>query len=641
MRLRARAFYFRDTRGQSLALASCDLVAITAGLQEMVAANLHQGPGRQVPDISPDNLILVATHTHQGPGNYMSNKFYNGFASPYPGFDHDLFEHLAGLIANAIRQAAADAELHPEGAVLAIRRGAASISRNRAILAFVGNPDDLKNRILQNGPAVPLPIDCQSDQLRYSAPCLRYRAVDPSLTVVDLGRPGVGPVASMVFYSVHPTVISHDVSFFSPDFTGWAMAEMERRSGRHGYVAAWFNGADADVSPKWDRRDAADVRELGRQFLSAIESLRQQAPQAIEGDSASVSSGRAVMGRHAFCGTDPVAGVATLGGAEDGRFVTFDMGWRERARRGPGLEPPTSPDPAQGGKQPALGIKGTIFDLTGLEAPPSDFAAEVPATVARLGRLAFLAVPAEITTAMALLAREGLSFESGTTSMVVGPSNEYFEYIATAGEYGFQEYVGASTLFGTRTGECLIDLLKKANAATSTQVTRTIPVRHFDPGPDPSFKVRFGPAYWGLNPEYGDQELESPFSSYSHFPRDLWPRVEWASEDADTEVSLFGSTSGGHWELELDDGDARWEAQRDSSDLFTILIDGTAGKRRWLTVWLPDPRSEGNAPRPHVIRIRSGNAVYCSPAFSLEDVASGKTPVPLKAQGCREFGLDQ
>src|SRR5690242_19185025 len=73
-RLSARAFYFRDESGQSLALVSCDLFAIPAGLHARVAYLLATEKHISLP---PANLILAATHTHHGPGNYMSSAVYN------------------------------------------------------------------------------------------------------------------------------------------------------------------------------------------------------------------------------------------------------------------------------------------------------------------------------------------------------------------------------------------------------------------------------------------------------------------------------------------------------------------------------------------------------------------------------------
>src|ERR1700687_1928619 len=66
--LYARAFYMRDSTGQSIVLVSCDLPAMPARLQQEVAFRVNQ----KYSEISRENLILAATHTHHAPGNFMS-----------------------------------------------------------------------------------------------------------------------------------------------------------------------------------------------------------------------------------------------------------------------------------------------------------------------------------------------------------------------------------------------------------------------------------------------------------------------------------------------------------------------------------------------------------------------------------------
>ncbi|HJZ69615.1 MAG TPA: neutral/alkaline non-lysosomal ceramidase N-terminal domain-containing protein, partial [Blastocatellia bacterium] len=92
--LYTRAFYFQDANRGNLALVSCDLFAIPAGLRAEVA---RLAAKNGVP-LLPDALILAATHTHHGPGNFMTSELYNGFSSPWPGFDKELFGWLAEKI---------------------------------------------------------------------------------------------------------------------------------------------------------------------------------------------------------------------------------------------------------------------------------------------------------------------------------------------------------------------------------------------------------------------------------------------------------------------------------------------------------------------------------------------------------------
>jgi len=74
-RLYARAFYFQRPGAPPLALISCDLFAIPAGLHARVALKLG---------VPPESLLIAATHTHQGPAGYMSSSVFN-FGGPLPG----------------------------------------------------------------------------------------------------------------------------------------------------------------------------------------------------------------------------------------------------------------------------------------------------------------------------------------------------------------------------------------------------------------------------------------------------------------------------------------------------------------------------------------------------------------------------
>ncbi|MGH7331715.1 MAG: neutral/alkaline non-lysosomal ceramidase N-terminal domain-containing protein, partial [Candidatus Rokuibacteriota bacterium] len=106
-RLYVSAIYLEDPDGRRLALVSCDLWSMPAGLADRVAelvASNRRGERRPADRIilTRDQLVLAATHTHQSPGNFSSASAYNTFASPHPGFDRRLFEFLAHRISEAI-----------------------------------------------------------------------------------------------------------------------------------------------------------------------------------------------------------------------------------------------------------------------------------------------------------------------------------------------------------------------------------------------------------------------------------------------------------------------------------------------------------------------------------------------------------
>ena len=652
MRLRARAFYFRDKEGGSLALVSCDLYAIPAGLQQMVAARLHpkQGqPGPSVPDISRDNLILTATHTHQSPGNFMSNRFYNDFGSPYPGFSKALFEDLANKIAGTIACAVENAEKHPEGAELILTTTKVpELFRNRAIRAFSKNDrKSVQDPILANNPTRPVPIDCmkESSKQEHSDLCLRYGAFDPELTVLVVrrpdgeatGRPNGKVAALLVFGAVHPTVLSHEASFYSPDLAGVAMRDLEQRqvtwTREPGMVAGFFNGAEGDVSPRWVRRDVEEAEELGSLLAASVSKAVGSGAGDVEGPEAHIRAARQAIRQYDFCGTYPTPGVGTLGGAEDGRFVSFDLGWRAPYRRAPAKEPGLGTRllrwwraHGQGKKQPAFELSAfPLIDLTQVLAPPENFPSEVPVTIARLGSLAFLAVPAEMTTAMGQEVRGKLTRVLGSErTIILGLANEYLEYVTTPAEYEVQEYEGGSTLFGPKTGQCYIDLFQRAAKGLDSREGRPyrVPSARFEPGPPPLMKVEFGVGFWGSNQEYLDQELRTSFATASRLKPDFWPRFEWKEEKRDDARVRLLEKRGRGWDVEEDD-DGLHPA------LATFLADGTKDKRTWDAYWFPKFDHDNGVPHVFVVKLRDGTSV-CSDPFTIDEIKTGQKHLPLR-----------
>jgi hypothetical protein len=65
----------------------------------------------------------------------------------------------------------------------------------------------------------------------------------PSESLIDKAD----PIALLVFASVHPTALRHDVPLVSADVSGRAMESLEQTWP----VAGFFNGSEGDVSPDW------------------------------------------------------------------------------------------------------------------------------------------------------------------------------------------------------------------------------------------------------------------------------------------------------------------------------------------------------------------------------------------------------
>lgn len=194
--LYARAFYFQDSDGHTLAMVSCELFAIPAGLHASVArlvADRYKIP------LSPQSIVLAATHTHHGPAGYMSSPVFN-FGGPLPGFSAELFQMLTERLAEVIRGAYQDALGTPPDSIhsVSLRTGyAANLQRNRAIDAFFRDSGEDTDSVIRLSQAAkmtcPDPVD--SD-------CPRYQAVDPTLQVLEVSR-NRRRIGLLVFFAIH------------------------------------------------------------------------------------------------------------------------------------------------------------------------------------------------------------------------------------------------------------------------------------------------------------------------------------------------------------------------------------------------------------------------------------------------------
>ncbi|MDQ2870682.1 MAG: neutral/alkaline non-lysosomal ceramidase N-terminal domain-containing protein [Acidobacteriota bacterium] len=678
-RLYARAFYFRDADGNSVTLVSADLFAISAGLQEDVASLANRGfptngaaltseerqrarhagvlaprpcpVVRSHPDVGRHNLVLAATHTHQSPGNYLSSSFYNGFASQYPGFAREQFDFLSLRIACAVALAADDADAHsgdPVTLTWSEKRNVEGLARNRAVSSLKHDDPAVVKKILTLGPSN-LP-GCEAPSLDHSDGCLRIRAVDTTLTTLTLRR-GTVDIGALVFFAMHPTALSDHVSVNSPDLTGFAMTlveDAETKAGRKGFVAGFFNGAEGDVSPLWGRQDSEDALRLARTLADAALTATKV---TVDGPTARVFGTRAAKKQAGFCGgTRPVMGTATLGGAEDGRSFAFDLGWRapergakqkkksflarvwNRIRHWTAYREVKAQNP----KVPGLDIRDLPgIGLTGLVAPPGGYPSEVPASLVRLGSRTVAAVPFEMTTAAGMELKERLTATGVSNPIVVGLANEYVSYLVTETEYDEQDYEGASTLYGRRSLDCLVELLSPDSLRPETDV----PPRTFSPGGPPALDAVLGPPFWGSNGQFQDASLESPFLPEGRRQERL-PRFEWEHCNEDDSVDLLTLKSG------------VWTADRVESggELLVELPEGREGadqekhshRRRWAAVWLAGKGEDAAA--SHLFRVlprvydgvapgECPPAPLCSAAFRLVDVDAGR-PGTIPAGPC-------
>jgi neutral ceramidase len=497
-RLHANAIYLEEPHGRRLALVSCDLWSMPAGLADRVAELVasddrgrRQAPERVV--LSRDQIVLAATHTHQSPGNFSTASGYNTFASPHTGFDPRLFEFLAQRISAAILTAARAAR----PAVVTYAAGQVTrLARNRSFSPFLQNAGDAEAVMAENAglPAEPVPPVYPEPPPPY-APGAIYQAVMPRLRVLSMHAPAdpADIIAVAAFVAVHPTSLSNRTPLYTSDFFGVAsiLAEqaLRREPRSRAPVVALFNGAEGDVSPAWECRSGAGRREcqervdalgLGRILADRIVELGRQG-QVVSGRiehrfaHAVRLNGECLRDQPSVCtATLPMIGVAMLGGTPDGRSDLYGLGWREGVTG--------TPTPGQGPKRPALDLGFVPADspvgLSRFVMSAISIPNRVPLGLYRVGPILLATVPGEFTTVMGLRIERALAramVDRGRPVehvILVGLANEYVSYFTTPEEYALQFYEGASTAFGPASGPLVQDRL-------------TLLVEQFDDPPPP------------------------------------------------------------------------------------------------------------------------------------------------------------
>lgn len=216
--LLARAFVLVDPEsGRRLAFVCAEICFVTQAVKEGVLARL--------PGWTEAELLLCATHTHSGPGGYSHHVLYN---LTIPGFVPEVYAAIVDGIAEAVREAAGRAvpgRVRPAAAPfdpdvpVAFNRSLAAHNQNRDLVRRFGDHE-------------------------------AHLAVDREMFLLRLEDEAGNPIGAIDWFSVHPINVHNDNRLITPDNKGFAAAAMERAFG-HRFVAAFAQGAAADVSPNY------------------------------------------------------------------------------------------------------------------------------------------------------------------------------------------------------------------------------------------------------------------------------------------------------------------------------------------------------------------------------------------------------
>jgi neutral ceramidase len=200
---------------REIAVAVCDLLGV--GRDLVAGARRHVEAQTGIP---ADHVLVAATHTHGGPAHLRAVE------------DEHYVDVTARTIAGAV--VSAHRQLQP----VTLKFGTvdvATISQNRRDPA---GPVETIARVL----------------------------------LVDTPQPGP-PVATLVNFACHATVLEWDNLQMSPDFPG-AMARRVEQS--LGGTAIYLQGACGDVNPVWSRHDEAEVERVGGVLAGAATRLAHE-----------------------------------------------------------------------------------------------------------------------------------------------------------------------------------------------------------------------------------------------------------------------------------------------------------------------------------------------------------------------------
>jgi hypothetical protein len=230
----------------SAAIAVVDLVLVTPELRRAVLQRL-EGTG-----IGDQNLLISATHTHSAPAAMQKNLIAHVAFGKYQKW---LVEWTADQIATAIKQA--QAGLQP--AVLKAGSGRA--------------PGLTLNR---RDPAQSYNYDTRRFSAAYD-PKNPANITDDEMIVLRLDNKAGKPIAVLVNFATHATVLGPDNLLISADWPGAMRRELEQAY--PGATAIFMNGAEGDQAPAMPDNpdDFACVEIIGKNIAAAAKPLIENA----------------------------------------------------------------------------------------------------------------------------------------------------------------------------------------------------------------------------------------------------------------------------------------------------------------------------------------------------------------------------
>ncbi len=423
-RLYSRAFIVGDD-SKRVVFVCADLLFMTPPVSLGVIEKLEDAFGSLY---TYDNVMLTATHTHSGPGGYCGYALYHFSILGFDQQNYDAIVH--GIFQSIVR---AHGNLGP-GSIRISQGGVDGASMNRSIAAYNANPD-------AEGYA---------------------HDVDRTMLLLRFEKEGGQEIGMLSWFAVHATNVGKSNRLISSDHKGFASYRFEKSKGTdyaadETFVAAFAQSNAGDVSPNlWGHPDGVHDYErmevIGNRLLRGATALYDDSVACLSG---SVDYRLAFLdfSRDGALHRDSRACVAAIGLSVTGGSKADGIGLpfiREGIAYGRNwLRFTLLP------KDQACHKEKVIVLPTGRRIPHPWTPDILPIQIIRIGNLALLGLPAELTTMAGRRIRNALQrilTDIGVDTVVVaGYANSYCGYVTTAEEYALQNYEGAHTLFGPNT----------------------------------------------------------------------------------------------------------------------------------------------------------------------------------------------
>lgn len=488
--LYARAFCFADDADSAGFFAQAEVCMVFPEIKRAVLERLQARHGAE--PFRDDNVMIASQHTHSAPGGFAHFPFYN---FSIPGFRPQIFDAIVTSLAEAL----SGAWQRRQPAQLKFSHGEfpedADVAFNRSLAAYNRNPG-----------VTPL-ADTET-----------HRAIERTMWLLKAETLDGRAIGQINWFGVHPTSVGNRNTLVSYDNKGYAAEAVEQALGT-GAVAIFAQQFAGDVSPNaqgsgkkgWPKGGYKDDHESARfnGRLQSDQALRLLAElhdghRLLDGtlDAAVLRSDLAdVVCDPDFTGglagertSAPCHGLAFFGGSPiDGpgapkpvlallKLLARGKRWRdERRLRGAGAAEQSAYEAQQRAQKPKLIVSesgigrllgmDTVQNLPGALDPILQemqrqeragalqekpwVPCVLPLQLLRIGELALIGFPGEITTQAGRQLRElcaELLAPTGVRHVLISSyANAYFGYCTTHAEYQEQLYEGGHTTFGNRT----------------------------------------------------------------------------------------------------------------------------------------------------------------------------------------------